>query len=92
MYKRQLLRGANPSILRLEHIAKGSFEDLWDDGLRLVAEGVVSFDQLEAVLKPYQMDRVGMNPNHGSGQAVVVPISSSQPTPSPQEAPGLKAL
>jgi len=88
----ELLRGANPSILRLEHIAKGSFEDLWDDGLRLVAEGVVSFDQLEAVLKPYQMDRVGMNPNHGSGQAVVVPISSSQPTPSPQEAPGLKAL
>nr|WP_192963252.1 ATPase, T2SS/T4P/T4SS family [Pseudomonas fluorescens]CEK42032.1 General secretion pathway protein E [Pseudomonas fluorescens SBW25] len=69
-----LLKGANPSILRLQQIKDGTFEDLWDDGLRLVANGIVGFDQLESVLKPYQMERVGMNETLGSGQAVSVPI------------------
>lgn len=69
-----LLQGANPSILRLQQIKDGTFEDLWDDGLRLVADGIVGIDQLEDVLKPYQMERVGMNATLGSGQAVSVPV------------------
>lgn len=88
----ELLKGANPSILRLEHIANGTFEDLWDDGLRLVAEGTIAFDQLEAVLKPYQMERVGMNSTLGSGQAVSVPVQTPQPLPISQEATSLAAL
>ena len=88
----ELLKGANPSILRLEHIANGTFEDLWDDGLRLVAEGTIAFDQLEAVLKPYQMERVGMNSTLGSGQAVSVPVQTAQPIPIRQESNSLAAL
>lgn len=88
----ELLKGANPSILRLEHIESGTFEDLWDDGLRLVAEGIIAFDQLEAVLKPYQMERVGMNSTLGSGQAVSVPVQTPQPSPISQEATSLAAL
>lgn len=87
-----LLKGANPSILRLEHIANGTFEDLWDDGLRLVAEGTVSLDQLEKVLKPYQMERVGMKDTPGSGHAVAVPIQPHKPVLAPLETPGLVAL
>lgn len=70
----ELLNGKNPSILRREQISDGTFEDLWDDGLRLVAEGSISFKQLEDELKPYEVDRVGMNPQATSGQAVVVPV------------------
>lgn len=64
-----LLEGSNPSILRLEHIAKGSFKDLWDDGLRLVSDGVVGIKQLEDALKPYEMERVGMRSKLFSVQA-----------------------
>lgn len=72
--KVKLLQGDNPSILRLQQIKDGTFEDLWDDGLRLVSEGIIGFDQLVDVLKPYQMERVGMNEALGSGQAVAVPV------------------
>ncbi|NVL48617.1 Flp pilus assembly complex ATPase component [Pseudomonas syringae pv. actinidiae] len=87
-----LLKGENPSILRREHIQQGTFEDLWDDGLRLVAEGTVAFDQLEGVLKPYQMERVGMNSTLGSGQAISVPVQPHQPTPSRPAVPSLAEL
>lgn len=86
-----LLKGANPSILRLEQIKDGTFEDLWDDGLRLIADGIVSFDQLERVLKPYQNDRVGMNETLGSGHAVSVPVHH-QATPINQDSQSLAAL
>lgn len=69
----ELLSGKNPSILRREQIAAGTFEDLWDDGLRLVAEGAISFEQLEAELKEYEMDRVGMKATSTSRQPVPVP-------------------
>lgn len=52
-----ILEGVNPSILRRRQIQEGSFEDLWDDGLRLVSEGVVGFEELEEVLKDYEQDR-----------------------------------
>jgi general secretion pathway protein E len=53
-----ILDGQNPSIMRRNGIADGSFNDLWDDGLRLVREGVVDFEQLEKVLRPYMNDRI----------------------------------
>lgn len=87
-----LLKGANPSILRRENLADGTFEDLWDDGLRLIADGIVGFDQLESVLKPYQMDRVEMNSTYGSGQPVPVTVHPHQSSPIRQEAEGLAAL
>lgn len=87
-----LLKGSNPSILRLESIGNGSFEDLWDDGLRLVADGTVALSQLEEVLKPYQMERVGMNSTLGSGQAVSVPVQNQKAIPIRHDAPSLAAL
>lgn len=53
-----ILDGQNPSIMRRNGIADGSFNDLWDDGLRLVREGVIDFEQLEKVLRPYMNDRI----------------------------------
>ena len=73
-----LLNGVNPSILRRKQIAEGSFEDLWDDGVRLIAEGVIGFDQLGAQLKPYEVDRVEVNAPLGSGQATPVPVRASE--------------
>lgn len=53
-----IISGENPAILRRRQIQKGTFTDLWDDGLRLVAEGAIGFEQLEKQLKPYLTDRV----------------------------------
>jgi len=70
-----LLNGVNPSILRRRQIADGTFQDLWDDGLRLVANGTISFEQLEEELKPYEVDRVEVNAAPGSGQAIPVQVA-----------------
>lgn len=96
----ELLGGKNPSILRREQISAGTFEDLWDDGLRLVAEGSISFEQLENELKPYEVDRVGMNVSATSVHAVPVPIpvhvpilvSTNPPKPAPPSSNVLSAL
>lgn len=53
-----LVSGENPSMMRRRQIREGTFKDLWDDGLRLVAEGFTGFAQVEKALKPYEMDRV----------------------------------
>lgn len=53
-----ILSGVPPSVLRRSAIADGTFLDLWDDGLRLVKEGVTSFVELERCLRPYLRDRV----------------------------------
>ena len=71
-----LLNGVNPSILRRTQIADGTFKDLWDDGLRLVAQGVIGFDQVEAQLKPYEVDRVEVNSTLTSGQPTPVSVQS----------------
>lgn len=70
-----ILEGVNPSILRRKQIQDGTFLDLWDDGIRLLMEGVVGFEQLEAVLKSYEEDRRVVKGELGSGtpKPVVVP-------------------
>lgn len=52
-----ILAGEAPGVLRRSQLAKGTFEDLWVDGLRLVKEGVIGFEQLEAELRPYLAER-----------------------------------
>lgn len=62
--------------MRRDQIARGTFSDLWDDGLRLVALGVLGFEQLEGLLKPYHVDRP-LAAAHASVQgANVTPIHS----------------
>lgn len=63
-----ILSGVSPSVLRRTSIADGTFLDLWDDGLRLVKQGVTTFAELERSLRPYLTDRVGANKS-GSGRA-----------------------
>lgn len=87
-----LLNGANPSILRRKQIAEGTFDDLWDDGLRLIAEGVFGFDQLEAALKPYEVDRVEVNAPLGSGQATPVAVRTPDSRQSTSAQPDLASL
>ncbi|KZN20766.1 MULTISPECIES: GspE/PulE family protein [Pseudomonas] len=55
--KMALLFGETPSLLRRRQMAEGTFKDLWDDGLRLVVDGVIGFSELEAELKDYLEDR-----------------------------------
>lgn len=52
-----ILDGENLTLMRRRQISEGTFKDLWDDGLRLVADGLLSIDQLEGSLKPYIEDR-----------------------------------
>ena len=73
-----LLNGESPAMLRRRQIQEGTFEDLWDDGLRLVAEGVLGFEQLEEQLKPYEVDRAEVNAPLGAGRPSLVPF---QPRP-----------
>lgn len=68
-----LLSGMNPSILRRKQIADGTFKDLWDDALRLVAQGAIGFEQAESQLKPYAADRADVNAALGAGQPTPVP-------------------
>ncbi|MGE8065118.1 GspE/PulE family protein [Pseudomonas sp. NPDC089569] len=53
-----ILNGVPPSVIRRTGIANGSFHDLWDDGLRLVRDGILGFEQLEKPLRPYLTDRI----------------------------------
>lgn len=81
-----ILNGVPPSLIRRNGIAEGSFQDLWDDGLRLVREGVLGFEQLEKPLRPYMTDRIrgsqGLNnnshaigvPQKGHNQAPLTPV------------------
>jgi type II secretory ATPase GspE/PulE/Tfp pilus assembly ATPase PilB-like protein len=56
-----LLLGETPSLLRRRQIADGTFNDLWDDALRLVALGVASFNEVERELKDFNQDRVAIS-------------------------------
>lgn len=58
-----VLGGITASQLRRSQLLEGTFKDLWDDGLRLVADGVVGFEQLEKELGPYSSHRMGARPN-----------------------------
>lgn len=77
-----ILQGQNPSVMRRIGIANGTFNDLWDDGLRLVRDGVISFDQLEKVLRPYMNDRI-----MGKQQIPLSSIAENSPGVSAPKAP-----
>lgn len=68
-----ILEGENPAILRRKQIQEGSFNDLWDDGLRLLQEGIIGFEQIEAALKSFDHDRTEVNNSLGSGSSKPVP-------------------
>ncbi|QHF00595.1 GspE/PulE family protein (plasmid) [Pseudomonas cannabina pv. alisalensis] len=53
-----ILSGVSPNTMRRSSIADGTFLDLWDDGLRLVKDGITSFEELEKHLRPYLTDRL----------------------------------
>lgn len=75
-----ILSGVPPSLIRRAGLANGSFQDLWDDGLRLVREGVIGFEQLEKPLRPYINDRVQVPhaPNHSLMQTRSPALGQSQ--------------
>lgn len=56
-----LLLGETPGLLRRRQIADGTFSDLWDDALRLVALGFASFTEVETELKEFKQDRVAIS-------------------------------
>tara|TARA_R110002124_G_scaffold128157_15_gene288681 strand:+ start:4885 stop:6651 length:1767 start_codon:yes stop_codon:yes gene_type:complete len=72
-----ILEGVNPSILRRKQMQEATFRDMWDDGLRLVKNGIVGFEQLEATLKSYDHDRVNVNRQLGSGDPKQVKVNKS---------------
>ncbi|HCF2448998.1 TPA: Flp pilus assembly complex ATPase component TadA [Pseudomonas aeruginosa] len=54
--QRAILDGIPPGDLRRSQIKSGSFDDLWIDGLRLVKEGIIGFEQLESTLDAYNLE------------------------------------
>lgn len=54
--QKAILDGTPPGELRRSQIKSGSFDDLWIDGLRLVKEGVIGFEQLESTLDAYNLE------------------------------------
>jgi type II secretory ATPase GspE/PulE/Tfp pilus assembly ATPase PilB-like protein len=86
-----ILNGLNPALLRRRQIADGTFDDMWTDGLRLVAEGKVGIEQLEPELKPYFIDRVELHAALGGGRPTLVPVQS-RPQPSSNHETGLVSL
>lgn len=88
----QLLIGVNPTLLRRKQILGGTFDDLWDDGLRLVVKGLIGIDQLERELKPYEVDRVGMHPTATSGHLAAVPLPQRKTTFAANQDANLAAL
>lgn len=52
-----MLLGTPGRVLRRQGLASGSFRDMWDDGLRLVKEGITTLEELEKTLDPYLTDR-----------------------------------
>ncbi|MAG65509.1 MAG: pilus assembly protein [Pseudomonadales bacterium] len=79
-----ILDGENLTLMRRRQISEGTFKDLWDDGLRLVADGIVGIEQLEANLKPFIEDRApikgrpvhSLNTTQVNGEASVEAIKS----------------
>ncbi|HCL4130905.1 GspE/PulE family protein [Pseudomonas aeruginosa] len=52
-----MLLGTPGRVLRRKGLANGTFRDMWDDGLRLVKEGITTLEELEKTLDPYLTDR-----------------------------------
>jgi type II secretory ATPase GspE/PulE/Tfp pilus assembly ATPase PilB-like protein len=73
-----ILSGVNPAILRRDQIQSGTFKDLWDDGIRLLLEGVVGFKQLEDELKPYMQDRQKVDARGPSAQSRGIALSQRE--------------
>lgn len=77
-----ILNGVPPGAIRRAGIADGSFQDLWDDGLRLVREGILGFEQLEKPLRPYMTDRIrGVQGLNGLSQGNRNPVQGNNQTP-----------
>jgi type II secretory ATPase GspE/PulE/Tfp pilus assembly ATPase PilB-like protein len=80
-----ILSGVNPAILRRDQIQRGTFKDLWDDGIRLLLEGVVGFKQLEDELKPYMQDRLKVDTRGSSAPSVGIGLSQQAITSSVEQ-------
>ncbi|KPC02167.1 GspE/PulE family protein (plasmid) [Pseudomonas amygdali pv. lachrymans] len=76
-----ILSGVSPNTMRRSSIADGTFLDLWDDGLRLVKDGITSFEELEKHLRPYLTDRLAGSRAGQHGPNGALPLTGQQ-TPS----------
>ena len=74
-----MLLGTPGRVLRRRGLASGSFRDMWDDGLRLVKEGITTLEELEKTLDPYLTDRT--QSTDGSTAANPQPHSVQQLVP-----------
>lgn len=73
-----ILDGTPGRVLRRFGLETGAFRDLWDDGLRLVQDGVTTIEELEATLVPYLTDRVQGNSQGSTAGRRPQPFKSSQ--------------
>ena len=52
-----IIHGSGSNEIRRRQTSSGNFRDLWDDGIRLVRNGVTTLDALEARLNPIHIAR-----------------------------------
>lgn len=56
-----IIQGATSSEIRRSQAVRGIFRDLWDDGIRLITEGVTSLEALENRINPIHFARAYQN-------------------------------
>lgn len=52
-----IINGVSANEIRRHQVANGLFDDLWDDGIRLVKEGITTLEALENKLNPIRVAR-----------------------------------
>lgn len=57
----QIIDGLSANEIRRHQTSTGAFHDLWDDGIRLVKEGITTLEALEAKINPIRVARAYRN-------------------------------
>ncbi len=58
--ERMIAQGISGNDIRAHQFQTGSFQDLWDDGIRLVKNGITSLEVLETKINPLHVARAQM--------------------------------
>ena len=73
----QIIDGVSSNEIRRHQAKRDVFQDLWDDGIRLVKEGVTTLEALETKINPIRVARAYRRSDYTKGSARSYPFSDS---------------
>ncbi|MDY6920075.1 MAG: ATPase, T2SS/T4P/T4SS family [Pseudomonadota bacterium] len=65
----QIIDGVPSNEIRRQQAQRGVFDDLWQDGIRLVREGITTLEALEARINPIRVARAYRLPGYSQGNS-----------------------